>query len=294
MNSLTTVSMVSGGKTSAYMALNYPTDRYLFSPVLALDKYSRIEDDSLRNYCQNKIKWFDWSRYGSLELEQTLANLRRLEDELEAEIEWVAAPFTYDQLIENNLGDYAIAFGQANSKSPMLPNRRIRVCTEALKVYPAAWHLYLTGDGNPYVVNMGFRADESRRVNRWKCDLTNMTLHCDIDGQFKGKHRHSKLDYRFVKFPLFSAGINQLNVMRFWYKKGWEFPKISNCSYCFFHTAEQQRLQHSMHPNKRHWWEEWEKKVDANFGDRPLTQILDGTPIEEQLDGPLFSCMCTD
>ncbi len=291
-SSMTSATMVSGGRTSCYMAVHFPTDRYLFSPVLARDQNCRIEDDSLRKYCSKKVPSFNWDQYGSRELDLTLSNLRQLEQELGAEIEWVAAPFTYDDLIDQNMGPYAISFGQNSSASPILPNKKMRICTEALKVYPAAWHLYLTGDGNPYIVNIGFRADESRRVNDWKCDRTDMTLCCDITGKFKGKHRHNMLDYRFVRFPLHEFGVKELDVWRYWSDKGWVFPDVSNCDYCMFHSTAKQRTQYLNFPERSHWWIYNEDKVNHTFGDEPLQEILHGKPLKES--GPLFGCLCTD
>ena len=49
MNELLSVSSVSGGKTSAYMALHYPTDKYVFAVVKTLDKNAIPKDKGLLN-----------------------------------------------------------------------------------------------------------------------------------------------------------------------------------------------------------------------------------------------------
>jgi hypothetical protein len=90
-----TVNSVSGGKTSAYMALHHPADLNIFAAVLTDDPACVIRDRSLRTYAQDKLPLFDWDRGGCRELDLTLHNLRLLEQEIGQEIRWVAAPFTF-------------------------------------------------------------------------------------------------------------------------------------------------------------------------------------------------------
>jgi len=289
---LPTATSLSGGKSSAYMALHYPTDVYLFAPVLTNDPACIIQDRSLRQYCQAKVPSFNWDDGGCRELDQTLFNLRKLEQELGQEIAWVAAPFTYDQLIAGDIETaIARAFGRSSTKSAMLPNSRLRFCTESLKVYPIAWWLYLNGNDAPWVVHIGFRADEPRRVQTWKCDRTDMTLHCDIEGRRKWQHRHTLLDYRLATFPMFQDGIDHLDVIKFWKDKGWEFPAVSNCDFCFFHRKPEMLEQHEQHGDRAKWWMEMEETAGATFGDDPLAEIIYGKAKGET---ELLSCLCTD
>lgn len=290
--SLKTVTSLSGGKTSAYMALHYPTDVYLFSAVLTNDPNCVIADRSLRQYCQDKLPWFDWDSGGSREVDLTLSNLRQLEQELGSEIVWVSAPFTFDEVISGKADRaLAIVLGGRSTESVMLPNARTRFCTESLKIYPMAWWMYLNGNGMPWITNIGFRVDEPQRVNNWKCDRTDMTLRCDINGRQKGKHRHEMLDYRMVRFPLYEDGVDSLKVRMYWYEKGWKFPTVSNCDFCFHHLPAEMRSQHEQHPDRAQWWIDAEAKANATFGDNKLKDILSSEIDYDAL--PMF-CLCHD
>ena len=300
IESLETVTSVSGGKTSAYMAVHCPTDRYIFAPVLTDDPNTVIKDKSLRDYCHSKVPWFDWSSKGCRELDLTLANLRELEQIIGKPIEWVAAPFTFDQTIKGTT-DSALAkcFNGRATTSMMLPNERIRFCTQTHKIYPIAWHVYLTGTGQPCIMNIGFRADEMYRVERWTCDKDKFKVknRCDITGRYKGCHRSIKIEFRIANFPLVELGVTKSIVSDFWRKKGLEFPTVSNCDFCMFHHASQQRHQALNFPERALWWMNMEKQAKANFGDRPLKQILENDQIEmfgADLDQFQLSCACTD
>lgn len=292
MDTLLTATSLSGGKTSAYMAIHHPTDVYLFAPVLTNDPETVIGDCSLRSYCQGKVPWFDWDKGGSREVDLTLHNLRLLEQELGKEIIWVSAPFTFDQLIDGSVDKpIARAFGRSSTKSAMLPNAKRRFCTESLKVYPIAWWLHLHSNGNPWIVNIGFRADEPQRVNGWKCDRTLMTLQCDITGKHSGKHRHTMIDYRIARFPLWEAGATSFDVGLYWHNKGWKFPAVSNCDFCFHHRYQEMQTQYEEYPQRATWWVEQEHKAQATFGKQSVEDLIHGSNID---DLPLFSCLCHD
>lgn len=52
--SMKTVTSVSGGKTSAMMALEFPTDHYIFAVVLTDHKLSAPKDKGLLRECQDR------------------------------------------------------------------------------------------------------------------------------------------------------------------------------------------------------------------------------------------------
>lgn len=119
---------MSGGKTSAMMAVEYPTDHYVFAVVLTDQKEAAPKDIGLLRECQSRIPYFKASR----ELDQTLINILKLEQLIGQKIDWVAAPFTFDELILQKT-DYP----GFRSKSPMLPNHRKRFCTEVISYFLA-------------------------------------------------------------------------------------------------------------------------------------------------------------
>lgn len=293
-----TINSVSGGKSSAYMALHYPADVCIFAAVLTDDPACVIADKALRGYAQSKIPWFDWNRGGCRELDLTLLNLQRLEQEMGREIQWVAAPFTFDAMIRGDIENpVARCFSRSKTASAMLPNQRTRFCTQALKLYPIFWHCWLEGDGDICLMNIGFRWDERQRVERWTCknDRIEYTPHCDIDGNYKGKHRRVSLEWRTPQFPMYQDRIDRAAVVKFWKSKGWQWPTVSNCDFCFFHRPAEHQHQALHYPARAQWWEQMEQVAGATFGTRPIGDLIN--PNQGDLFGAdlgQFSCMCGD
>lgn len=272
------IASLSGGKTSSYMALHYPADVYLFAVVLTEDPACQIKDKGLKRELVKKCAAFE--EYGSRELDQTLINLLRLEQELGKEIKWIHGP-TFDQLIR---------------KHNSLPNRRVRFCTIEMKILPIFQYVTQNYPGEICEMQIGFRADEERRVfkmiggvqvkgNGWNWDHLGA---CE-----KMPNSVKKVQWRFPQFPLYLDGIKHHQVKEFWAKKGWQFPDVSNCDYCFFHRQEEHLRQFAEHPDRAAWWIQQEERVGATFHkERTMLETLHGTasPLFEE-DEP---CHCTD
>lgn len=290
------VTSISGGKSSSYMALKFPTDKYIFAPVLTNDPACIIKDQKLRHYCKNKVPNFDWNKGGSRELDQTLFNLMKLEEELGTEINWVAAPFTFEEMCKGLTSPIAKCFGRPSTSTPRLPNSRTRICTQSLKIYPIFWHLYIEGDEEVSIMNIGFRADEETRVNRWHCknDKIKVSLKGDIEGQFQGCHRHQEIEWRITNFPLFHHHINEQEIISFWKDKGWIFPRVSNCDYCFFHKSSELRLQHQYFPERSKFCLSLEQETNSTFGAKSLFDILNPAQLDLFYKQENSSCLCSD
>ena len=301
-----TVTSVSGGKSSAYMAVHYPTDYYVFALVLTRDPTCSVKDKGLLREILNKCPCFE----GSRELDQTIRNVLDLEQLIGSEIVWVYGD-TFDKVIED--------------KSFFLPNARTRYCTSMMKVLPI-WHWCYSNILNPVLdengellsvdpckMQLGFRFDERRRVYKslgatpthlsghdWSkagaCELMNVvSLKCDIAGKFAGKHRRLKtVEWRYQLFPLWYDYITQSDVIKYWDSLGWEFPQVSNCDYCFFHTKAQHLIQHQIHPERSRWWMGLEEDTGRTFkSDVSLRSLLYedvNTSQHEEVD----SCFCSD
>jgi len=95
--SILTTNSISGGKTSCYMAIHYPSDINVFACVLTNDKSCLLSDKGLLREIQNKLPQFE----GSKELDQTLINVLKLEQKIGKTIKWVSSDLTYDELIES-------------------------------------------------------------------------------------------------------------------------------------------------------------------------------------------------
>ena len=143
-----TVTSISGGKTSAYLAANYPTDHYVFALVRTSDKDCMYPDKKLRQVVSDKIgKEF----IGTLEDDLIVHTILDLEQHLGVGINWVSG-VTFEESIKK--------------KSDYLPNVMTRYCTTELKMRPIFHWWYNTFNGNPIIMNMGYRVTEKTRADR--------------------------------------------------------------------------------------------------------------------------------
>jgi hypothetical protein len=155
------------------------------------------------------------------------------------------------------------------------------------------WHCYLNYfDGEtPLLMNVGFRWDEPKRVESWTCDKDKFKFpkSCSIHG--RKQQQHSSVEWRVTQFPMHEHGISKLDVAKYWLDKGWQFPEISNCRFCFHHRDIEQQRQAELEPENLQWWLEQEEKTGHTFGKRPLKNIL-AQPLLDVYDHA--PCHCTD
>ncbi len=123
-----TITSVSGGRTSSYMALHYPTDYNIFSLVRIEDERCKPKDKKLIQYVEDKIqKPF----IATAESDLTLYVLIQLEQDLGKPIVWVSGD-TFEETLYKN-----------PQHKNSLPNRRMRYCTSDMKMHPIFWWCYL-------------------------------------------------------------------------------------------------------------------------------------------------------
>jgi len=280
------VTSVSGGKTSAYMALHYPTDYYIFAVVLTDHQPSAPKDPGLLRECQARIPGF----VATHEADQTLVNVLRLEQELVQPIQWVAAEYSLDRFVsqQTDLPGY-----RPGCRS-ILPNKRLRFCTVEQKIMPIFWHLWrFWWDGDPLLMNIGFRWDEPRRVEGWNCDNDTIRVPVACGLTPTKRWRYMPVEWRVPQFPLYQDRVNHAMIRQFWQRKGWVFPEISNCRFCFHHTAIQLQRQATLEPDNLDWWLQQESRTGATFGDQPLAEIL-RQPVLPVFNDQKTSCFCGD
>lgn len=279
-----TVTSVSGGKTSCMMALEYPSDFYVFAVVLTDHEPSAPKDKGLARECQNRIPWF----VATHEADQTLLNILRLEQEMGKQIKWVASRFSLDAFIEGRTDHPGYRTGAA-----MLPNSRHRFCTVKQKLEPIFDYCYsMLYQGDPLLMNIGLRWDEPRRVEGWTCenDKFKFAASCKIQSK---KYEYQTVEWRVSHFPLYYDKVTRLDVTNYWEQKGWDFPDVSNCRFCFHHRPIQSQLQAVREQDNLQWWIEMEERHGKTFGSRPLSEILQ-QPILDVFDSSLSPCHCTD
>ena len=90
-----TVNSLSGGKTSSYIAANYPADYDVFSLVRTSDKNCLYPDKKLRQVVSDKI---GTEFIGTLEDDVIIHTMLDLEQFIGREITWVTGK-TFDEII---------------------------------------------------------------------------------------------------------------------------------------------------------------------------------------------------
>ena len=108
------VVSVSGGKSSAYILANYPSDYAVFSLVRTKDKDCIYPDKKIRQIVSDKI---GQEFVGTLEQDSVIKIVLELEQFTGKKIDWIAGE-TFDDLIK---------------RKKMLPNVMMRFCTQNLK-----------------------------------------------------------------------------------------------------------------------------------------------------------------
>lgn len=259
-----TVTSVSGGKTSAMMALEFPTDHYIFAVVLTDHQPSAPKDKGLLREAQNRIPWF----IASHEADLTLLNMLRLEQELGKRIDWVASQYSLDRYLAKDTDLVGYRSNKIASKEPldaifekkkMLPNAKHRFCTVEAKLVPMFWYCYINYLSlieawdvkteskilvldEPLLMNIGFRYDEPQRVDGWTCDKEKFKFPdrawtgLSKDGKscslfLRERQQHTEIEWRISRFPMYEHRITRSNVASYWSSKKWEFPQYQYKNY---------------------------------------------------------------
>lgn len=276
-----TVTSLSGGRTSSYMALHYPTDYNIFSLVRIEDKRCSPKDPSIINYVEGKIKT---DFIATAESDLTLYVLRQLEQDLGKEIVWVTGD-TFEQIIRNS-----------NKKGNYLPNRRKRFCTQFMKLEPIFWWCYLNlfdCENDSIQMNIGYRYDEPKRVTDDVFKFNKSTKN------FGKRFRNwEEIEWRDSVMPLRKAGIDNLIVKSFFAKnKNYMFPIHSNCVGCFNKKEIELQEQFLYEPEKMRWFNDMEILTGSRFN---MHISLDGIKNKKYTDDQIQSmiefpvCNCSD
>lgn len=298
---LKTITSLSGGKSSGYMWAHYPTDYCLFALVLTDDPKMAPKDKGLLREVCDRIPGF----VGTAELEQTLANVLKLEQMVGKPITWVCA---YEgQTSPTHVSDRGwlpkpLTFDRLIWEKRRLPNRDTRWCTEELKVTAIYWHIYLNILESPdemVWMNIGYRYDESHRwekLQKCKANRISIPIHCRANAATSAKkHRWGKeIEYRIPNCPMIEDRVDLLDVLKFWSAKGFTWPQVSNCGQCFYHDDHQ--LQHVDRVSPQHidWASLKEKEVRGTWKKGRKMSDRVSAPQELLFPGGQFACICTD
>lgn len=242
-----TVNSLSGGKTSSYIAVNYPADYNVFALVRTNDKKCIFPDAKIRQIVSDKI---GTEFIGTLEEDMIIYTMLDLEQYIGREIIWLSER-TFEDVIKKH--------------SNYLPNIMSRFCTTDMKVFPIAQWCYDNTD-LPVEMRIGFRANEmSRAKNMIERQINGIENFKFRVGEKNGRNQWKELPYRKVSFPLIDEGIFKDKIEAFWKDKPVRFAYQNNCVGCF-HRNELMLKHMSVKAEKQFdWFVEQEQKNGCTF-----------------------------
>ena len=239
-----TVTSVSGGKSSAYIAANYPSDYLVFALVTTEDQKCKHPDPYLRKLASDKI---GREFVGTLEDDVIIETMLELEQYLEQDIHWCAGE-TFDHITEY--------------KGGWLPNKLHRYCTVEMKLRPMhRWWKETIGE--PVNMQIGFRAGEERRAVRMmeRCNEDGLLEFKDVIGKHSnGNNKWATMAWQKPSFPMIEDAIHRDKVVEFWDDIPVPFAERNNCVGCFHRNPLLLRKMWDKYPDKMEWFAAQERK----------------------------------
>lgn len=242
-----TVNSLSGGKTSSYIAVNYPADYNVFALVRTNDMSCLFPDSKVRQLVSDRI---GHEFIGTLEEDSIIYTMLDLEQFIGSEIIWLSDN-TFEEVIKKH--------------GYFLPNQVTRYCTTDMKVTPIAQWCYENTE-LPIEMRIGFRANEVQRADRMIERQTNGIENFKFKvGEKNGRNKWKELPYRKVRFPLIEDRIFKDTIEQFWLDKPVRFAYRNNCVGCF-HRNELMLKHMSVKAEKQFdWFLNMEVKHNCTF-----------------------------
>jgi hypothetical protein len=267
------VNSLSGGKTSSYLAVNYPANYEIFSVVCINDPNAAPKDKELVKYVNQKLEKFvpEFGEFiATAEDDMTLQVMMDLEQKIGREIIWVRG-MSFDDVIDK---------GTQNR----LPSWARRYCTEKMKLLPIFiwWYLNI---GEKCEMRIGFRFDEFDRMQRFFNNSNPTMFSIPVACKTYGKKMqiHQEFNWRFCSMPLVKDGVTKGQINKYWEENKWvggtlfnpfkeiEFPAISNCVGCFHKSPETLAAMSEINPEKFKWFVDQEFKGMGTWLDSKIT-----------------------
>ena len=271
------VNSLSGGKTSSYIAANYPADYNVFSLVRTDDKKCLFPDAKIRQEVSDRLgKEF----IGTLEEDTIIYTMLDLEQYIGSKIDWVSGKTFDDSIIKTKKG------------TKYLPNKMARYCTTELKTLPILHWMYEEVK-EPVIMRFGYRANETRRAIK-------MMEKTDEDGFTKVKATFTKLKdgrnswgvYKYCKpeFPLINDNIYKDTIEEFWKEKDVRFAYMNNCVGCWWRSPLLLKKMHNKHPEKMQWFADQETNKSKWRSDIMYKDIIKWKTQTELFDDDFNEC----
>jgi len=249
-----TVNSLSGGKTSSYIAANYPADYNVFALVRTNHKSCLFPDKKIRQIVSDKIgKEF----IGTLEMDTIIYTMLDLEQYIGKEIHWVTGKSFED----------VITRGKNNKIQLPTPMRRF--CTVEMKIEPI-FNFWNENIKEIVETRIGFRANETKRAKTMmdRCAETGgvMTFKT-IVGKSKTGNRNKWADipYQIPSFPLINDNIYKDKIEKYWKDKPVRFAYMNNCVGCMHRTPVLLKHMDNKEPNKIQWFINQEEKAMKSY-----------------------------
>jgi len=250
-----TVNSLSGGKSSSYIALNYPADYNVFSLVRTNDKSCIYPDPKIRQIVSDKI---GCEFVGTTEQDAIIKIMLQLSEKID--IDWVTGE-AFEDVIKH--------------KGGYLPNLMVRYCTTHLKMMPI-FDYWRKNINEVCEMRIGFRrGEESRRLNMLNKLNENGNEEIKVViGKRKTKNKWGFVEWRKPSFPLIENGIDSKAIHQYWgNNKDIQFPTgyYNNCVGCFHRSPLFLSKMNQEHPNKIKWFSKMEEENSPNTFRKDVT-----------------------
>ena len=271
------VNSLSGGKTSSYIAANYPADYNVFSLVRTDDKNCLFPDAKIRQQVSDRL---GTEFIGTLEDDTIIYTMLDLEQYIGSKIDWVTGKTFDNAIIKTKKG------------TRYLPNKVARYCTTELKTMPILYWMYDVVK-EPVIMRFGYRANETRRAVK-------MMEKTDDEGFTKVKATFTTLKdgrnswgvYKYCKpeFPLITDNIYKDGIEKFWEGKDVRFAYMNNCVGCWWRSPLLLKKMSDKHPEKMQWFADQETNKSKWRSDIMYKDIIKWKSQVELFDDDFNEC----
>ena len=242
-----TVTNVSGGKSSAYVATHFPSDYYLFALVCIEDASLTPKDKKLVRMVSDRI---GRDFIATAENDIILTTMFELEQQLGKPIEWLVGN-TFEQTIKK--------------KNGFLPSPQRRYCTQEMKIRPMFdWFWKNFGSEEKVIkTQIGFRHGESSRAKSMieRCNDKGIMEYKGVVGRLPdGRQKWKVVEWQMPSFPLIENGITRDIVEAYWKDKPVQFAPLNNCVGCFHQNPLLLRKRFETDSEKMEWFAKQERE----------------------------------
>lgn len=269
-----TINSLSGGKTSSYIAANYPADYDVFALVRIEHEASKFPDKKIRQEVEDRIQA---PFIATAEDDMIIYTMLDLEQYIGRKITWVTGK-TFDEIIVRKDKKY-------------LPNVTQRFCTTEMKLNPI-FDWWYNNIKEPIETRIGYRANEQRRAKKMheKLNQDGLLTHKVIVGKRGTRNKWEEVGWQKPVFPLIDDNIYKDQVEVFWKDKPVRFAYMNNCIGCFHRNEVLLKLMSEKHPSKFDWFIEAEQGVRTFKNGVSYKQIKNSLKQIELFDDDFNEC----